>query len=58
MLTHGNAVVYACFLLKGDESTYLGAAASAKRASEGLRSMTFVPRSDWRNHKQRLECER
>lgn len=58
MLTHGNAVVYAQFLKEGDRSTYMGAEASAKRATEGIWAMTIVPPADWRNHKQRLECER
>lgn len=58
MLAHGNAVVYQQFLRKGDRRTYLGAEAGAKRANEGIWAMTFVPPSDWRNHRQRLECER
>lgn len=58
MLSSGQAVVYRQFLKKADRATYVGAEASAKRAAEGLWSETFVPPADWRNHKQRLECER
>ena len=58
MLTHGNAVVYEQFLRKKDKTSYLGAEAGAKRANEGIWALTFVPPSDWRNHKERLECER
>lgn len=58
MLTHGNAVVYKRFLKKKDRAAYLGAEAGAKRANEGIWATTFVPPSNWRNHEQRLECER
>ena len=58
MLTHGQAVVYKQFLRKADRGAYLSAEASAKRANAGLWAMSWVPPADWRNHKQRLECER
>ncbi len=58
MLTHGRAVVYEQYLRKKDRSVYIGSQSGAKRANEGIWAMTFVPPTDWRNRKQRLECER
>ena len=58
MLSHGYAVAYEQFLRKKDRGAYLGAAASAKRAGTGIWAMTFIPPANWRNHKQRLQCER
>jgi endonuclease YncB( thermonuclease family) len=58
MLSSGQAFVYRQFLKKGDRSAYNGAEASARRAAEGVWSMTVIPPADWRNHKARLECER
>lgn len=58
MLTHGHAVVSEQYLKKKDRAAYVGAQSGAKRANEGIWAMTFIPPADWRNHKQRLECER
>lgn len=58
MLSNGWAVSYPQFLRSGDRREYLGAENSAKRAGEGIWSTTFIPPSEWRNHKMRLECER
>ncbi len=58
MLTHGLAVMYEQYLRKRDRAAYVAAQSGAKRANEGLWAMTFIPPADWRNHKQRLACER
>ena len=58
MLSSGQAVVDKEILKAGDRAAYIGAEASAKRAAEGLWSMTFIPPVAWRDHQQRLECER
>lgn len=58
MLSNGWAVAYPQYLHGVQKREYLGAESGAKRANAGIWSTTFVPPSDWRNHKQRLECER
>lgn len=58
MLTHGHAIVDGEYMRKTDLAAYVGAQMGAKHANEGIWSMTFIPPADWRNHKQRLQCER
>lgn len=58
MLTRGHAVVDGTLMERKDIKAYVGSHNAAKRAHEGLWATTFIPPADWRNHKQRLECER
>ena len=58
MLSQGWAVVFEPPLERGERPVYFGAQNSAKRASAGLWSTTFIPPAAWRDQKQRLACEK
>ena len=58
MLAHGYGVVDGQYMERNDIKAYVGTQRAAKEANTGLWAMSFIPPADWRNHKQRLECER
>ncbi|MBX7200312.1 MAG: thermonuclease family protein [Rhodospirillaceae bacterium] len=58
MLAHGYGVVDGEYMERRDLKAYVGTQRAAKEANTGLWAMSFIPPADWRNHKQRLECER
>ena len=59
MIASGWALVYRRYLpKKGEGHEYVAAEDRAKKDAVGLWSMRFVPPSEWRNRKARLECER
>ena len=58
MLARGYGVVDGEYMERKDLKAYVGTQRAAKQANAGLWAMSFIPPADWRNHKQRLECER
>lgn len=59
MISNGWALAYRKYLpKKGRGHPYVAAEEKAKASGAGIWGMSFIPPSDWRNHKMRLECER
>ena len=59
MIANGWALAYRSFLpRKGKGHPYVEAEGRAKAGRVGVWGMRFIPPSDWRNRKMRLECER
>lgn len=59
MIAAGWALAYRSYLpKKGKNHPYVAAETAAKAASAGIWGMRFVPPSDWRNRRARLQCER
>jgi len=59
MISSGWALAYRNYLpKKGKGHPYVAAEEKAKTSKAGIWAMRFIPPSDWRNHKMRLQCER
>ncbi len=59
MIANGWALAYRSFLpRKGKGHPYVEAEERTKAAGVGIWGMRFIPPSDWRKHKMRLQCER